>query len=113
MTEATGKIARRLEALIHELFPDAVRSQDKSDIGFGFSRGYKGLVFVISPQRSHVNLGIAHGAELERSFPLLQGRGRVHRHVKITSLEALADPRLSRLLKTALKVARARHKVPP
>jgi hypothetical protein len=111
LSNQVGIIANRLEALVKEVFPDAVKSQDKSDLGFGFGKGYKALVFVVSPQRTHVNLGVARGAELQAAFPLLQGSGKVHRHVKITTLEDLANPELRRLIKAALKAARARDKV--
>jgi hypothetical protein len=45
--------------------------------------GYKGLVFVISPFKTHVNLGIVHGATLADPAGLLEGTGKVHRHVKL------------------------------
>ncbi len=111
MSTQVGLITKRLEVLVKEVFPDAVKSRDRSDLGFGFGKGYKGLVFVVSPQRTHVNLGVAQGAELQEAFPLLQGSGKVHRHVKITTVEDLANPELRRLMKAALKAARARHRV--
>jgi Domain of unknown function (DU1801) len=110
MADPVSAVAKRLESLIDEIFPDAMRSQDKADTGFGFTQGYKGLVFVVSRQAKHVNLGVAHGVELERSFPLLEGSGKVHRHVKLRSLEDVANPELAKLMKAALKAARARNK---
>lgn len=109
MPDEVSTIARKLEVFIRKVFPDAVKVEDKTEVGFGFGRGYKGLVFVISPQKTHVNLGITNGAALQDSFPLLQGSGKVHRHVKITGLSDLATRELKRLMKTALKAARERH----
>ncbi len=80
MSSKVEAITRRLENLIREVFRDAVMTRDKAEIGFGFERGYKGLVFVISVQSSYVNLGVARGAELHPSSPLLEGSGKVHRH---------------------------------
>ena len=82
-------------------------------MGFGFGKGYKDMAFVISPQKSHVNLGIARGAELPDSFGLLRGSGKVHRHVRITSLEDLANPDLRRLMESALKAVRTRRELVP
>jgi hypothetical protein len=109
MTRPVKSIAAALEALVSEIFPDAVKSEDKLDAGFGFGKGYKDLVFVISPQKEHVNLGIARGAELKPASRLLQGSGKVHRHVKIRTREGLADPELKRLMKRALSAARKRR----
>jgi len=103
-------ITAELVALISASFPDAVQSKDGGDIGFGFTQGYKGLVFSISPQKEHVTLGVAQGAGLQESFPMLQGSGKVHRHVKITSLEGVSNPELKRLIRAALNAARARQK---
>jgi hypothetical protein len=109
MTDQVTAIARGLHALIQGVFPDAIRSQDKGDTGYGFGRGYKGLVFVVSPHARHVNLGVAHGAQLQSSFPILQGTGKVHRHVKLASLNDLANPDLTKLMNAALEAARARQ----
>lgn len=108
MGNRVSTIARQLEGLVRKVFPGAVESRDGAEIGFGFGTGYKDLVFVVSRQKTHVNLGIARGAELQSKFPLLEGRGKVHRHVKITALDDLTNPELTRLMQAALKAARAR-----
>jgi len=110
MSDKTQEIADGLEALVKEVFPDAVRSVDKADVGLGFGKGYKGLVFVLSPEKGYVNLGIAYGAALEQEFPFLEGSGKVHRHVKIRALSDLKNPELKRLMRAAVKAARARSK---
>lgn len=109
MTDQVLTIAKKLEALIREIFPDAVRSKDKADVGSGFTKGYKGLVFVVSPQKTHVNLGVARGADLQSTFPLLQGSGKFHRHVKVATVADLEAPELRRLITAALKAARIRY----
>ena len=86
--------------------PDAVESCDGDDFGVGFAPGYKGLVFVITPQTAGVRLGIAGGAALDDPAGLMQGRGAVHRHVKVTSPAAASAPELLDLMARA---AAARH----
>jgi len=97
-----AELARGLCALILELYPDAVVSVDGGDIGFGSGMGYKGLVFVVAPHRKHVNLGISGGAGLPDPAGLLEGTGRVHRHVKIRQASDLGWPELRELIAAAL-----------
>ncbi len=99
------EIATDLQKLILSIFPDAEVTYDKENLGFGFGSGYKNLVFVISPQRQHINLGIANGASLEDPEGLMQGKGKVHRHVKLLRLEQVHDPHLEKLMRRALQVA--------
>ena len=63
---------------------------------------YKGLVFVVSAHRDHVTLGLAGGAALPDPAGLMQGAGKVHRHVKLRGAEDLARPELRALLTAAL-----------
>jgi hypothetical protein len=99
--------ARTVRAKLLDLFPDAVETAEGGELGLGFDRGYKGLVFTVSPQRGHVNLGVARGASLDDPARLLQGRGRVHRHVKIRTTDQLDDPALGDLLGRAVAARRA------
>jgi hypothetical protein len=95
------EIARRLLAIARELVPDAVESADGEDYGIGFGPGYKGLVFVITPLADAVRLGIAGGASLEDPAGLMQGRGKVHRHVRLTDPAQADDPALRDLMARA------------
>jgi hypothetical protein len=100
--DAIADLARRLIALIGEVYPDAVVSVDGGDIGFGSGTGYKGLAFVVTPQARHVTLGVAGGANLPDPAGLLEGTGRVHRHIKIREASDLERPELRRLLTDAM-----------
>jgi hypothetical protein len=93
--------ARRLLAIARELVPDAVESADGEDYGVGFGPGYKGLVFVITPLKDAVRLGIAGGAALDDPAGLMQGRGKVHRHVRLTGPDQADDPALRDLMTRA------------
>jgi hypothetical protein len=96
-------LARRACALASSVFPDAVVTVDGGDVGFGTGTGYKGLVFVVTPQRAHVTLGIAGGASLPDPAGLLQGTGKVHRHVKLRCDQDLDRPELRDLMEAAVR----------
>jgi hypothetical protein len=97
-----GELARRLIALIDDLYPDAVVSVDGGDIGFGSGAGYKGLVFVVAPHAQHVTLGLARGVDLPDPAGLMEGRGKVHRHVKIRQESDLERAELRALMTAAV-----------
>jgi hypothetical protein len=103
--EAVRATARRLSANARELIPDAVETCEGGDYGVGTAPGYKGLVFVITPQERGVRLGIAGGAGLGDPDGLMQGRGRVHRHVKVADAAAADAPPLRDLMRRAAEAA--------
>lgn len=97
-----GQLAVAARDLIFDVFPDAMEAPEGKEIGFGFDRGYKGLVFALSLKRGGVNLGVAGGASLADRDGLLKGTGKVHRHVPVSDVSALSNPALRRLLERAL-----------
>lgn len=101
-------LAVELQGLINTIFPTAEISEDKDNIGYGFGSGYKDLVFVISPFKEHVNLGIANGASLDDPHNLMSGKGKVHRHVKVKQSEQVNSPELRDLMQQALRIAQQR-----
>jgi hypothetical protein len=92
--------------LVREVFSDAVETAEGNDLGYGVDTGYKGLVFTISLTRAGVNLGIFGGASLDDPAGLLEGTGKVHRHVKIRDQSDLSDE-LRELITRALDRRRA------
>jgi Domain of unknown function (DU1801) len=95
-------LAREVCGLVLNMYPDAVVSVDGGDIGFGTGSGYKGLVFVVSPHSNHVTLGLVGGAGLPDPARLMEGKGKVHRHVKIRQSNDLTMPALRDLMTAAL-----------
>jgi hypothetical protein len=95
-------LADRTRDLILSLFPDAVVTTDGNDTGFGTGTGYKGLCFVVTPHTSWVTLGIDHGVGLPDPAGLMEGSGKVHRHVKLRTIADLDRPELRELLLTRL-----------
>jgi hypothetical protein len=55
----------------------------------------------IAVHKTHINLGFNYGSELPDPERLLQGPGKLLRHVQITTPEDLAVPALRRLLEVA------------
>jgi len=102
------ELAAELQDLILTIFPNAVISEDEDNIGYGFGSGYKDLVFVISPYKEHVNLGIVNGASLDDPHNLMSGKGKVHRHVKLQHIEQVQSPELRELMVRALHLVQER-----
>ncbi len=90
--------------------PDPIEMVDRPAkiIGYGFGRGYVDLICTIMPTKSGVNLGIARGARLPDPTGLMEGTGKLHRHVKLASLADLKRPGIKLLLKAAVAAWRER-----
>jgi hypothetical protein len=95
--------------LVVEAIPDVRYTVDAVDaqIGYGARQfGYDGWgMAALAPHTNWVSLGFLRGAELDDPEGLLEGSGRLVRHVKIRSIEQLAERRkaLKRLLKAAAR----------
>lgn len=106
--DAVRALALASRSLVLEVFPDAIETAEGNELGYGFDSGYRGLVFTISLVKAGVNLGVFGGASLADPAGLMEGTGKVHRHVKIRSRAALNND-LRDLLSTALDLRRAQH----
>lgn len=109
---AVRDLTRRACEVVLAVFPDAVVTVDDQNtrfgptVGFGTTSGYKGLCFTVSPQLTHVTLGIAQGAYLADPSGLMEGTGKVHRHVKLRQSEDLNRPELRQIMAAAMARAR-------
>jgi len=102
LTEELGLAAR---SMILEIFPDLNTEQVDNKarvIGYGYSAKYADTVCVIMPTQEGITLGIGFGSELPDPEKLMQGTGKVHRHVKLKTAEDLKNPALKDLLRAAL-----------
>jgi hypothetical protein len=102
------KLCTALRNLVRKLVPDAVEEIDTSAkmLGFSFIPGtYKGSIVGIAPQKSYVNLMFAKGAELQEVDPkgLLEGTGKLARHIKFRTLEQIKDPAARALIEEAAR----------
>lgn len=103
-SEDVQKIALATRALVLKLIPKAVEQVDAKSkvVGYGFGTGYKDMICSLMPAKTWVTLGIGWGAELPDPQRLLEGAGKVHRHVKVKSLSELDNPALAVLLKDGI-----------
>src|SRR6204780_133564 len=87
-----------------ETIPDITEIVDVKAriIGFGYSVRYADQVCMLMPTKAGVNLGIAYAMELPDPKKLLQGTGKLHRHVKLKTRLDLEHVALRALLKAAL-----------
>ena len=99
-------IAIRLRALILELDPKAcevVRLGDRAaTFGVGPKKMSEGYAYVM-PHKKWVNLGFYKGAALSDASNLLEGTGKLLRHIKVHTREAADQPAIKDLLLQALE----------
>jgi hypothetical protein len=95
-------IARQTRQLIYDILPNVVEVVWVQQKITGFRTGIKKKTehfCWIMPATNHVSLGFNYGAELPDPKSLLEGTGKLFRHIKIKSIEQLSDKDLISLLK--------------
>ncbi len=98
------RLATRTRALIRDVMPDVVEVPWTRQRVVGYGVGPRKMsehFCYIAFHRNHVNLGFNYGSELPDPEGLLQGPGKLLRHVKISSPEDPSNPALRRLLEVA------------
>ena len=101
---AAQALAHRARALIREVLPGVVEVPwpKQNVIGYGVGPWKMSEHFCyLAVYPNHVNLGFNYGAELPDPDGLLEGPGKLLRHVKLRREEDLDDPALRRLLEAA------------
>lgn len=105
------ELARAVRALIFDVLPQTVEVVWVQQKTIGYGTGPKKMSEHFSwivPATKHVALGFYYGTELPDPDHLLEGTGKLLRHVKIRSLDDLYRPSVRRLLEVAIT-----HRVPP
>ncbi len=105
--EPVARTTRGLLARLTKLVPNAIESCEGGDFGIGTAPGYRGLVFVITPQEDGVRLGLPEGAGLADPDGMLEGTGKRHRFVRLEPGEDLDRPELVELLARSARRRRA------
>jgi hypothetical protein len=97
-------LAYQLRALVAEVMPNVVEvpwpKMRMASYGVGPKKKSEHFCYV-SAQKDDVNLGFYYGAELPDPEELLQGTGKLLRHVKIREPKAIGSRALRRLLEAA------------
>lgn len=92
---AIQELARAARALIFDVLPQTVEVVWVQQKTVGYGTGPKKMsehFSWIAPARKHVGLGFYYGTELPDPDHLLEGTGKLLRHVKIRSLDDLHRP---------------------
>jgi hypothetical protein len=107
---ATVEIGRAMRAMLLAKLAGIEEQPDSAAnvIGYGYGPGYKGLICTLILSKSGVKLGFYKGASLPDPLSLLEGAGKVHRYVRIASVEAIHEPRLASLIEAAAEAYRHR-----
>jgi len=109
--DAVRELADAARKALAKALPGAAEGVDTSAklLGYSYGPGYKGLVCTLIMSKTGVKLGIFRGAELSDPAGLMQGAGKIHRHVQLRNPADLERPELKRLLAAALAAFRARN----
>jgi hypothetical protein len=98
------EIALKTRELVVQTVPHATETIDRSArlLGYGYGPGYKDTICTLLLSKTGVKVGIARGTELPDPHRLLQGSGKVHRHVQLKCPADVDHPGLKQLLEAAL-----------
>jgi hypothetical protein len=105
------QLARLSRDLIYTVLPETVEVVWQKQKTVGYGTGAKKMTEQFSwlaPASKHITFGFYYGAELPDPEQLLEGSGKLLRHVKIRSEQDLAKAALRELLEHAIH-----HRVPP
>lgn len=104
-------IAKEARALIFEILPQTVEVVWERQKIAGYGTGPKKMTehfCWIAPYKKHVVLGFNYGSELPDPDHILEGTGKLFRHVKLIEIDDVNKASLKKLIKVATQ-----HRVPP
>lgn len=105
------ELALATRQLISTVLPQVVEVVWTTQKIAGYGTGKKKMTEHFSwimPAKNHVTLGFNYGTELPDPKALLEGCGKLYRHIKVKSMKDLNNPDLIALLKFATT-----YRVPP
>lgn len=105
--ELAGAARNLLYSILPELTEIIWTRQKISGYGTGPKKMTEHFCY-IAPCKSHVDLGFNYGSELPDPSGLLEGSGKLMRHIKIKSLKELDSEAIEALIRAATT-----HRVPP
>ncbi len=98
------ELARTTKSLIEGVLPDVVEvvwpKQNIASYGVGPKKMSEHFCY-IALLKKRINLGFYYGADLDDPTHLLEGTGKLLRHIKISQSEQLDDPALYQLVVAA------------
>jgi hypothetical protein len=103
---SVAALALALRDIVLEEAPDVAEKMYRnhpSAIWLGFGPKMKDMLWYIATATSHVNLGFCRGAALPDPHHVLEGDGKVMRHVKFRSESDLERPFVRRYIGMAME----------
>lgn len=95
------ELAWQTRELIYTILPEVIEvvwiKQGNTGYGTGMKKMMEHFCWLM-PATRHVTLGFNYGAELPDPANLLEGRGKLFRHVKLRSAKDLQNPDLRKLI---------------
>jgi hypothetical protein len=106
-----ARLALATRARVLAALPGVDESIDRPArmLAYAYGPGYAGTVCTLIPSQKGLKLGLYRGALLADPDGLLEGSGKVHRHVRILADGAPRPAAIARLLKTARAAWRLRQ----
>ncbi|MFW9946547.1 MAG: DUF1801 domain-containing protein [Candidatus Odinarchaeota archaeon] len=89
------EICQKLRGIILNTFPDI-----KEEMKYGVP--YYGNKYYIVALKTHVNLGFSIKNLTKKEISLLEGSGKIMRHLKVNSIEDIDEERILKLLKMVM-----------
>jgi hypothetical protein len=109
---AVQSLARQARELILDMMGgDAEETIDTAGpyAFYSYAPGYKGLVCSLILSKTGVKLGLSHGASLDDPNKLLEGAGRIHKHIPLKKSADLRKSGLKPLVKSAIRAWQERN----
>ncbi|TVP48684.1 MAG: DUF1801 domain-containing protein [Gemmatimonadales bacterium] len=105
---AVQGIALSAREQIRELVPDAQEKVIRGyrAVSFHLGGAMKDQFVSLVLHRAHVNLQFARGAELPDPGDLLEGTGKLMRHIKLREVRTVQDAEVGRMIEAAAGQAR-------
>jgi len=101
-----GSVALALREVLLEEVPDAVEKVYRNHptaVWYGFGPKMQDMFCYIARATAHVNLGFCRGASLQDPSHVLEGEGKMMRHVKFRSERDVGRPFVRRYVRAAAK----------
>jgi hypothetical protein len=113
---AVQRLARQARGLILDVMGgDAEETIDTAGpyAFYSYAPGYKGLVCSLILSKTGVKLGLSHGASLDDPGKLLEGAGKVHKHIPLETPADLKKSGVRPLVRSAIKAWHERNGLNP
>lgn len=110
-TPEMGKLIRATRTKMRAFIPQAVElvydNYNFFVIGYGPNERAGDAIFSLAAQAKGISLCFLQGAKLPDPYRLLRGSGNVVRNIRLESAATLDDPKVRRLMESALKRAKS------